>query len=123
MKTITLSVKYIDKIADCLKAHSMVVLKNPTATQNYLLQLSGELRIAVQNAEAANSNEPREDLKAQADGDGISVDYCEGAMAFSVSRNGKVIEWFPLRRDAEQYANDLATGVADGETAAAQSCN
>lgn len=123
MKTIQLSERYVEKIADCLKAHSMVVVKNPTATQTYLLQLSGELRIALQNAQAANSNEPREELKAQAEGDGISVDYCEGAMAFSVSRNGEVIEWFPLRRDAERFANDLATGVADGEKAAAQPCN
>lgn len=120
MKTISLSVSYIEKIADCLKAHSIVVVKNPTATQTYLLQLSGELRIAVQNAIAANSNEPREDLKAVPDADGISVDWDEGSMAFSVSRNGQVLEWFPLRRDAERFANELATGVADGEEAAAQ---
>lgn len=123
MKTIHLSERYVEKIADCLKAHSMVVVKNPTATQTYLLQLSGELRIALQNAQAANSNAPRDELKAQADADGISVDYCEGAMAFSVSRNGEVIEWFSLRRDAERFANDLATGVADGGKAAAQPCN
>jgi hypothetical protein len=123
MKTIPLSERYVEKIADCLKAHSMVVLKNPTATQTYLLQLSGELRIALQNVQAANSNEPCEELEAQADGDGISVDWCEGAMAFSVSRNGAVIEWFPLRRDAERFANELATGVENGEKEAAQPCH
>lgn len=118
MNTVVFPASYIAKIADCLEAHSITVLRRPTATKNYLTILAAELKTALENGEAAQARLPN------GDSEGITVEWCEANMAFAVMDAGKAIECFPTRKEAEAHANELATGgVTHGEAnTAARAC-
>lgn len=113
MKTVQLSVRYLEKLADCLQAHSIAVKHNPTATANYLATVCSELRIAVQNAAAATSD-------FQNRNNCLEIEWCEANMAFALTCNGELVDHFPTRAGAEAYAKQekLATGMGNSGKAA-----
>lgn len=118
MTTVSFPASYIAKLADCLEAHSITVVRRPTATKNYLTQLYAELRTALENGEAAQAHLPNDGSE------GITVEWCEANMAFAVMDGGKVIECYPTRKEAVAHANELATGVGihGEENTAAHAC-
>lgn len=113
---------YVEKIAICLKAHSINISRDPNdrqrvrAAQNYLDQVSAELLTALENGHAAKSGFPDEGNNS------ITIEWCEANLAFAVNRNGKLIECFPSHAEAKRFANEIATGVVEREEAAEKTC-
>lgn len=118
--TINFPASYIEKLAACLKAHSINLGKphSVKAAQHYLDQVSGELGTALENYRAGQSNyHPAEGV------DRLTVSWCEANMKFAVEVDGQAVEHFPTRKEAEAHAKELAKGMVHEEEAAAASCH
>lgn len=115
-QTVQFPLSYVERLADCLKAHSINLDSTKphtvSAAKNYLEKLSAELLTALENGSAGRSITPTGDL--------IHVDWCEANTAFAVTKNGLTVECFPTRAEADRYARELAKGVVHDEAAAAQ---
>lgn len=113
---------YIEKLAACLKAHSINLGKphSVKAAQNYLDEVSAELSTALENYRAGKSDYYHVD-----GADHITVSWCEANMKFAVEVDGQAVEHFPTRKEAQAHANELAQGGGDGEAkaATAQTCH
>lgn len=110
-------VGYVEKLAMCLKAHSINLGKphSSKAAANYLDQVSSELQTAIENFRAGKSNYFPDEGNER-----ITVSWCEANMKFAVEVDGQAVEHYPTRKEAEDHANEISQGAVNEKRASAQ---